>query len=119
MRTNTEPTTDPTYTLARSSAGHQSVWTHGMELSDAAVVAHLNGHAAALREALRELAEARGHVEALAKAVARERTAQDAYIRAEGDADEPAWDAIADNYQDACASTIIAENAARAWLRVP
>jgi hypothetical protein len=58
-----------------------------------------------------QLDQARGHVEALVGAIERERTAQDAHLRAEDD--ETLWD----DYEDACASTIIVENAARAFLR--
>jgi hypothetical protein len=53
---------DTPYTLARTSAGYEAVYTNGLELSNAAVVAHLNGQAAALREAMAELTEARGEL---------------------------------------------------------
>jgi hypothetical protein len=52
------------YTLARSSSGHEAIWTNGQELSNATILSHLNGQEAALVEATRDLGEAR---ESLAK----------------------------------------------------
>jgi hypothetical protein len=63
--TNHEPTTDTPYTLARSSASHETIWTNGQELSNAAVLSHLNGQEAALVEATRDLGEARESLEAM------------------------------------------------------
>jgi hypothetical protein len=48
------------YTLARSSSGHEAIWTDGQELSNAVVLSHLNGQEAALVEAMKDLGEARG-----------------------------------------------------------
>lgn len=55
-------------------------------------------------------------LQALCDAVQVERKAQDTYIQASSDVNDDTFDTAADAYQDACATTIICEVAARAAI---